>query len=171
MEIVNVRIDDRLLHGQVIAVWLNQLGANRIVIIDDFASKDSFSKTVLKMGRPPTVKLSILSVESASRNFNDKKYEGDKIFVIVRDPKTLIDCSNNNLKFGEVNIGFMGDADDKVRISKQIYCSYQQLNHFKTLMDMGVKLTSYSTPGADGIDVKLALDKALTEFSKKQVFS
>lgn len=49
MEIVNVRIDERLIHGQVAAVWTNTLNATRIMVIDDMAAKDEIQKIALKM--------------------------------------------------------------------------------------------------------------------------
>lgn len=58
MEIVNVRIDERLIHGQVAAVWTNTLNATRIMVIDDMAAKDEIQKIALKMACPSTVKLS-----------------------------------------------------------------------------------------------------------------
>lgn len=54
MEIVNVRIDERLIHGQVAAVWTNTLNATRIMVIDDMAAKDEIQKIALKMACPST---------------------------------------------------------------------------------------------------------------------
>lgn len=47
MEIVNIRVDERLIHGQVAAYWTTSLNANRILVIDDFAAKDQIQKMAL----------------------------------------------------------------------------------------------------------------------------
>ena len=65
MEIVNARIDERMIHGQVAAIWTNLLNATRILVIDDQAAQDDIQKMALRMACPSTVKLSILSVEKA----------------------------------------------------------------------------------------------------------
>lgn len=54
-EIVHARIDYRLIHGQVITKWLKQCGANRIIIIDDGLSKDTFLGQVYKMAAPTEI--------------------------------------------------------------------------------------------------------------------
>ena len=61
MEIVNARIDERMIHGQVAAIWTNLLNATRILVIDDQAAQDDIQKMALRMACPSTVKLSILS--------------------------------------------------------------------------------------------------------------
>ena len=50
MGIVHVRIDDRLIHGQVATMWTNYLGVNRIMVIDDKAASDDFFKNIIKIG-------------------------------------------------------------------------------------------------------------------------
>lgn len=58
--IVLVRIDDRLIHGQVMTSWLNYTGANKIMIIDDGVAADPFMKSVLKTCVPANVRLATL---------------------------------------------------------------------------------------------------------------
>lgn len=61
--IVLVRIDDRLIHGQVMTSWLNYTSANKIMIIDDEVANDAFMKSVLKTCVPANVKLATFTVE------------------------------------------------------------------------------------------------------------
>ena len=63
-EIVNVRIDDRLIHGQVAAVWSMTTKATRIMVVDDLVVKDTVNKEALKMACPQQCKLSILTVDT-----------------------------------------------------------------------------------------------------------
>ena len=80
MDIVNnagitaVRLDERLIHGQVAAVWTRTMQITRIMVIDDEIIHDEIGKIALKSAVPVGVKLSILSVESAA-----KKYWKDSI--------------------------------------------------------------------------------------------
>ncbi len=63
--IVNTRIDERLVHGQIVAFWTNRLNASRIMVIDDTAASNDIQKAALKMACPAGTKLSILRVERA----------------------------------------------------------------------------------------------------------
>lgn len=71
--IVLVRIDDRLIHGQVMTSWLNYTGANKIMVIDDGVAEDPFMKSVLKTCVPANVKLATFKVDvkSAMKVFAD----------------------------------------------------------------------------------------------------
>ncbi len=57
------RIDDRLIHGQVVTFWSRRLNINRIVIASDEVAQDSFLKKVLKMTAPPGMKVNVLTQE------------------------------------------------------------------------------------------------------------
>lgn len=60
-----VRVDFRLMHGQVIAAWMNQVDGNAIMIINDQLAGDSFMKNVYKMAAPKGVKVGIFTLENA----------------------------------------------------------------------------------------------------------
>lgn len=90
-KIVNVRIDERLIHGQVATLWKGTLNATRIMVIDNEAVKNDLQKKLLKMACPTGTKLSILSTEKASENLSAEKYGDDRIFIIVKGPETILD--------------------------------------------------------------------------------
>ena len=63
-EIVLVRIDDRLIHGQVMTAWVKETGANQIIIVDDEVSKDLFMSEVMKASAPV---LSLIHISEPTR--------------------------------------------------------------------------------------------------------
>ena len=67
MKIVMCRVDERLVHGQVIASWSKILSIRQILVIDDQLAKDSFMGTVLAMAAPSGVKVELVSVDEAVR--------------------------------------------------------------------------------------------------------
>ena len=73
-----IRIDHRLLHGQVIFAWTKSQGIERIVVIDNVAAGDDFKKMSLKLSKPADIKLSVFSVDQAKERIakinNLKKY-------------------------------------------------------------------------------------------------
>ncbi|RLC73770.1 MAG: PTS mannose/fructose/sorbose transporter subunit IIB, partial [Chloroflexi bacterium] len=66
-----VRIDDRLIHGQVIAVWCKHRKFTRIVIVDDGVAADSFMVEVLGLAAPPDLRVDAFSVEDGVRALNE----------------------------------------------------------------------------------------------------
>ena len=97
MAIVNVRIDERLIHGQVATMWTNRLKATRIMVVNDEASSDDIQKAGLKLAIPARVKLSVLSVKKAVANIKIGKYDGQHVFVIFKNPQDV----NRFLGIGE----------------------------------------------------------------------
>ncbi|MDZ5001597.1 PTS mannose transporter subunit IIAB, partial [Clostridium perfringens] len=97
MEIVNVRIDERLIHGQVAALWTNKLGITRIVVVNNEIIKDQIQKMALKIATPVGVKLSILSVDTAVNNLKINKYEKDKILLITKGPKAIFEVISKGI--------------------------------------------------------------------------
>lgn len=60
-----IRIDFRLIHGQVITKWFGSTMSNEIVIIDDDLSKDDFMTSIYEMSAPPGAKVTVYDVENA----------------------------------------------------------------------------------------------------------
>ena len=116
--IVLVRIDDRLIHGQVMTSWLNYTGANKIMIIDDGVAADPFMKSVLKTCVPANVKLATFNVERAATRLMK---EG---FV-----------------FSEINIGGMGVSGDRKKFFRNISASEEEKQMLKELSDAGSHIT------------------------------
>jgi len=78
MSIVHVRIDERLIHGQVVTQWVNALRVMRIMVINDEAANDELQKTSLKMATPAGIRLSVLTIEKAATNIDNGKYGKSK---------------------------------------------------------------------------------------------
>lgn len=146
MEIVNIRIDERLIHGQVAAVWSKALDVNRIMVIDEDAVKNPAQKSVLKMACPAGCKLSILSVASAANNLNIRKYEGDRIFMIVRSPATLRALYDAGYHFDAVNVGNMAKKEGSKPISKSVCVTPKDVEDFRYLADKGVQFGVQRVP-------------------------
>ena len=79
MAIVEVRIDDRLIHGQVCGYWVPHHSVEKIVVIDDKIAKDEMRKTALKFGCPAKVKLSILDALTASDKLKRNLDKGSRV--------------------------------------------------------------------------------------------
>lgn len=80
-----VRIDDRLIHGQVAVVWTKHLGVNRILVANDQIVNNEVQKMSLRMAAPDTVKCGIMAVKEAGEVLNDPRSEKMKIMVIVNN--------------------------------------------------------------------------------------
>ena len=105
--IIHIRIDDRLIHGQVATMWTNNLGATRIMVINDEVANNDLQKSVLRMAAPSNVSTSIITRETALKNISSGKYEGQKVFIVVKSPLDLLYLVKNGLDIKKINVGNM----------------------------------------------------------------
>ncbi len=153
MKIVNIRIDERLIHGQVAAVWTRTLSANRIMVIDNTVIKNDIQKSALKMACPQGCKLSILSVGKASENLRLEKYEGENVFIVVKSPATLKELYDSGFTFKEVNVGNMANkAGSRAVKNTVVSVTDEDAENFKYLAGKGVTFTSKQVPNDPAID-------------------
>lgn len=146
MGIVNIRIDERLIHGQVAAVWTRTLHADRIMVIDNGVVKNDIQKAALKMACPQGVKLSILSVKRASENIKSNKYGEERIFVVVKAPGTLCELLEEGVEVSEVIVGNMAKKPGTRSVKDTIYLTEKDENEFKALIEKGVRFTAKQVP-------------------------
>ena len=100
--ITHIRIDDRLIHGQVATMWTNELGATRIMVINDEVANNDMQKSLLRMAAPPNVSTSIITRETAVKNISSGKYKGQKVFIVVKSPLDILYLLNNGLDIKEI---------------------------------------------------------------------
>lgn len=82
-----VRIDDRLIHGQVVANWVKVLRSRRIVIVDDDVAADSFMQNVMRLAAPPGVTVEVYSLQEGINVLKGKPLQADKILVLLKSPQ------------------------------------------------------------------------------------
>lgn len=146
MTIINTRIDERLIHGQVATMWTNTLRAERIMVVDDDVIKNEVEKKVLKMAKPNSVKLSILSVAGASRNIQSGKYDKERVFLIVKKPVVLLEMVKNGVDLPQINVGNMSSKKNSKQVAKSISVTAEDVLAFKELDQLGVKLVAQMIP-------------------------
>ena len=135
--IVKLRIDDRLLHGQVAYSWKSALSYNAIVIASDAAAADEFRKGV---------KLATRSVEEAAKLINNPKLKDMKVFAICGSPTD----ANGLLKKLEekpvVNLGGIQMADGKKLFSKAVYVDEEDLRNLDEIAAAGYTIEVQEVP-------------------------
>lgn len=137
--IVFTRIDDRLIHGQVMTAWIQYTQATEVVIVDDKVAKDEFIKMVMKSSMPAKIHLTILDTKSAiSYLLGDPKDPSEKIFIIVKQPMVLLDLVNAKVDIKKIGIGGMGARADRTQFYKNISATDEERKAFKELSQKGV---------------------------------
>ncbi len=126
--IPQIRVDDRLIHGQVAVVWTKELNAPLLVVANDEAASNEVTQMTLKMAVPSGMKLLIRTVDEAIGVFNDPRAKDKRIFVIVNSVKDALKLAQNVEDIDAINVANVGRFDKSDPASKVMLFSSVQLN-------------------------------------------
>lgn len=130
-----IRVDDRLIHGQVVISWIPQVSSNKIVIVDDKLAVDSFLAEVVLLASPANVDVKIVSTAEALTNLSIF----ENALVLVKTPLTAVALFKGGLKFNKLIIGGIGARADRKTIYRNISASKEEIAAFDELIQVGVK--------------------------------
>ena len=156
-----VRVDERLLHGQVAIWWTSNSGANTILVANDEAQKDQVKAMALNLAKPTGVKLYIRGVEESGEIV--EKFAAAKkaqVLVLVRtiqDALKLIKGANGTIQ--ELNVGGLKYEQGKRKLNDYVAVSDQDISDLKAIQKMGVELDFRMLPR----DKKISLSDLLKE--------
>jgi PTS system mannose-specific IIB component len=135
-----VRIDDRLIHGQVVAVWLRALGADRIVIVDDASAADEFLREVLVLAAPPSVPVEVHDVEHGIDRCRELAASEEAVIVLVRSPRTALTLRRQGVPIDVVNLGGLGAGPGRRRLYRSISVSPDEVHDLRELERLGTRV-------------------------------
>ncbi len=147
-----MRIDDRLIHGQVVAVWVKHIRTDRIVIVDDGVAKDPFMQEVLCLAAPPGIQVDVRTVQEAVATFGEGSAERDRTMLLLKSPQAARRLFDGGVRFSHLNIGGLGVAPGRKSIFRNISMSDEEKAILKSLVRDGVKITLQTVPGEQCVD-------------------
>lgn len=162
--IVHVRIDDRLIHGQVAGRWSTGLKVNRIMVPNDAVANDDMQKSILRMVAPTGISTSIISKDKAAENILAGKYANQRVLMVLKNPMDILYLIEKGLDIKEVNVGNIASRENTVQIKKSISITKEEFDAFKKLESLNVKMTAMMVPDEAEVPFANFLNKA--DFSK-----
>lgn len=146
-----VRIDDRLVHGQVAVMWSKALGINRILVVSDEIAANEIQISALMMAAPANAKVSVRSLEKAVGLLKDPRAANLKILVITNDPKYVLGLAEaldekfvlNVANYGRIN----GAVSGKTKVSDSVYLTEGDRSILDDIADHGIEIIHQPLPG------------------------
>ncbi len=135
-----LRIDDRLIHGQVATSWVKATACDTIFAVNDAVTNDELRKTLLMQVAPPDIKTFIITVEKAIAVYKNPKYEKTKVLMLVTNPSDILRLIDGGVDIKSINVGGMTFKDGNKLISSAVAIGSQDLEAFKKLRDKGIEL-------------------------------
>lgn len=152
--IVVLRIDDRLIHGQVVEGWLNCLRINHIVVCNNDVANDEVQKTFLRMAVPENIKLSVFSIDEGAEKLNSPTFKNDRIMVLLSSPADVLKLIEKGFIPPKVNVGCIQYYPGKKQIHQAVSVGPQEIKCFQELCEKGINVEIKLLPTDKGIDIK-----------------
>lgn len=150
--LVLTRIDDRLIHGQVMTSWIKNRKAKQVVIVDDAVAADDYMIDVLEMAIPEDIAIGIFTKEDAVTFFSQGLDE--PTILLVKEPGVLNYLKDAGIDIDEVDVGGMGAREDRSVLYKNISTSRQENEEFRKLVDKGVNVYIQVMPQNKPTDIR-----------------
>lgn len=163
-KITALRVDDRLIHGQVAMTWTKQLAVQGIVVANDEAANDNTQKMALKMAVPGGIKSLIKPVDEAIRILNNPEASRMRILVLTRTVKDALKIRQSVGEIGFLNVGNTGrfdgiDVSEKLVLTPTIMLTKAEQQALKELVALDPKACMQQVPNDEQKLVKDILDK------------
>jgi fructoselysine and glucoselysine-specific PTS system IIB component len=151
-----LRIDDRLVHGQVALTWTPSLGADCLVVANDKTAKDEFLKMTMNLAKPANAKLLIKSLDDTIKFLSDERSRHMKIFVLVNSVQDAAVLAEALPEIKSINFGGIRRKEGSKLISKAIAVNDADITIIKELLAKGIELEVRQVP-TDKVELVEAL--------------
>lgn len=160
-----VRIDSRLLHGQVATTWTREAKPERILIVSDSVSKDDLRKTLLTQAAPVGVKVNVIPIQKLIDIWDDKRFENIPTMLLFDSTDDLKRVVDGGVDIKTINIGSMASDPGKVMIDKANAVDGNDVANFEYLQNKGISFDVRKVPSDKPEDLFSEIKKAGVEAS------
>ena len=142
-----VRVDHRLVHGQVVYSWVGTQDVDTIFVVNDDLPTNEIRKSTIRLAKPANIKLVMKTVDQAIELLNSGVTDKYKMMIIlesVQDAYRLI--KNTEGKITSLNLGGTSKKEGTKTIFNQIHVSEDDVENLNDLLDLGVEVEARMVP-------------------------
>ncbi|WP_278955658.1 PTS sugar transporter subunit IIB [Lactobacillus apis] len=145
-----VRVDHRLVHGQVAVSWFNSLDVNTIFVVNDDVAKDDFRKSAIRLAKPENSKLVMKSVDDSIKAINSGVTDKYKMLIVVESVDDAVKLINNTGdKIKGLNLGGTKPRENTKNYSKTINLTDEEATKLADLQNKGVEVWIQQVPSEE----------------------
>jgi len=141
-----VRVDHRLLHGQVAFSWTQYVGADCILIANDSVPNDELRKTTIKLAKPPSVKLVIKSIADSIEAIKSGVTDKYRLFIVVESVEDAWRLAREIPEIKSINLGGIKAKEGSRNISKAVNLLPDEIARLNELVGQGVEIEIRQVP-------------------------
>jgi len=152
-----IRIDDRLIHGQVIVGWVKALNLSRIIVANDKLLKDKLKKEMMKLAVPPDINVEFLSLQKAILLYKEKNWEKEESILLLESPADVCFFIDQGCRMEKINVGGLHLHDQRKQVTPNLALDAEDISCLKKLINRKIILEGRALPG----DEEYSLEKVI----------
>jgi len=153
LNLVLVRIDNRLVHGQVATQWCGSVGANLILVAHDEVASNTLRQGLMDMAAPSYAQTRYWTIDKTIKTIH-KASDKQKVFIVCETPQDVLRLVEGGVPIKKVNIGNMHMSDGKRQVVGSVAVDDSDVAAFKRLQELGVELEIRRVPTESAEDIK-----------------
>ncbi|OOF81319.1 PTS mannose/fructose/sorbose transporter subunit IIB [Rodentibacter ratti] len=146
------RIDDRLIHGQVVTTWVNLFKVEQIVVLNDKLASDQTQKNILAMAAPQGIKVVVLTIEKFAEIYRTKGLSR-RTMLLFTNSIDVLSTVNAGVPINELNVGGMRFQEGRTQLTKALSVTNEERSAFQQLLDKGVTVTIQMVPNDEKVNL------------------
>jgi mannose/fructose/N-acetylgalactosamine-specific phosphotransferase system component IIB len=151
------RIDDRLIHGQVVLGWAKPLKSKRILLCDNDISQNEWERELYITCVPQELEAMICNVSETAK-FCRHIEKDDKTIVLVKDPAVVINIVKKGYLPGAINLGGIHYSDDRKKYLPYLYLNNDDIGQIQWLLEKGISIYCQDIPTSRKYDIRDIVD-------------
>jgi len=156
--IILYRVDDRLVHGQVVEGWVPHLKAEELAVVSDEISGDEMRRAIMRFATPEGVDLKIMTVAEASAYLPEAAKSPRKVLLLLPGLAEALALNGKGLPIPSLNIGGMHySAGKNLSIGKAIFLNDEDCAALRALSAAGIKIEGRGVPSDSPLDLMEAI--------------
>ena len=149
MPVALYRIDDRLIHGQVVVGWGQPLDLGFIVLVDDVVAESEWEQELYRLGVPPSMEVYFVSTSDAARDI--ARYATDRRtgMILTGSVETMLTMARTAVRpIAAVNVGGIHHREDRTQKLRYVFLNPSEEKALREMAELGVVVTAQDVPSA-----------------------
>lgn len=146
MSIVLVRVDDRLVHGQIVEAWAPFCKATRIIVASDEVKKNRVQRDAIESCKSNALAIKVEDIDESLKDIESNNISADKVIIIFSALKDLMQAYEKGFRFSKLNIGNIHHNGESRMITASVYIDKEDETILRTLLQMGIELDIRAVP-------------------------
>lgn len=158
-ELLITRIDDRLIHGQVVVGWGRIIGIQLYIVVDDKVAKDEMQRSLMSIAVPTDAKTLIFSTDEAIKRLKGV-VKNKKVILLFSTPVDVLKVIEGGFKIININVGGVRQTKGRRELLPTVFLNKQEIESFKKLTQLNIEIEYRLLPGDEKINFTEVLRNA-----------